>query len=225
MSIFPLVPGVIPFAMISGMSALEAGLDPVMAQLSSMIIFAGASQVAAMQLISSHASALVIILTIWIINLRFMMYSAALANRMPPSRAPSSLLAYILTDQSFAISISRFELNQIRPEGRVMFYLGSSVTIWLVWQLATGLGIMFGAVIPSSWSLDFGVSLCFIAILIPAIKDFPALLAAVTGGCCALLFADLPYNLGLIISSVIGITLGYLASQRLVDRQEASYDH
>ena len=212
---FPLIPGVIPFAMISGMAAIDAGLDPLTAQLYSILVFAGASQIAAAQLIAAGASAWVIIFTIWIINLRFMMYSAALSTKIPPSPIPKVLQAYILTDQAFAVCMGRFDLNMVDKAERAWFYLSSSVIMWCVWQAATAVGIVFGAVIPASWSLDFGVSLCFIAILIPALRDRPTLAAALAGGGFALLFYALPYNLGLVLASVTGIAVGYFCEQSL----------
>ena len=219
---FPMIPGVIPFAMISGMAAIEAGLDPLAAQLYSVFIFAGASQIASAQLIASGASVWVIIFTIWIINLRFNMYSAAISRQLPSSSVPKPLLAYILTDQAFAVCMNQFELDQVSKSDRTRFYLGTSAVMWVVWQIATGLGIVFGAVVPESWSLDFGVALCFIAILIPALRDFPAIAAALVGCACSLLLYPLPYNLGLMISSIIAIAAGYFLEEALNKKTDIS---
>ena len=89
--------------------------------------------------------------------------------------------------------------------------------MWLTWQLSTGIGIAFGAIIPSNWSLDFGVSLCFIAILIP-LKKSPSIIAATIGGSSALLLNFLPYNPGLIIGATTGILAGYFSHTRLAGR-------
>ncbi|WP_281648418.1 AzlC family ABC transporter permease [Parendozoicomonas sp. Alg238-R29] len=215
LAMLPVTPGIIPFAMISGMAALDAGMSPLTAQLYSVFVFAGASQIAAAQLITSHAEPLVIILTIWIINLRFVMYSASMSSKLPPSSIPKALQAYVMTDQSFAICAGMFDQNQVPYENRAMFYLGSSVIMWLIWQMATGVGIAFGSIIPTSWSLDFGVWLCFIAIMIPGLKDFPAIIAALVGGSLALALHGLPFNLGLVIASVVGIACGYLTEKKL----------
>lgn len=216
----PIIPGLIPFAMIAGMAALDAGMHPLTAQLYSMIVFAGASQIAAAQLIAHHAEPLVIILTIWIINLRFVMYSASLSTKLPSSKIPKPLQAYVMTDQSFVICAGMFDQNQVRIEDRATFYFGSSVALWLAWQLATGLGIVFGSVIPASWSLDFGVWLCFIAIMIPGLRDFPAVIAALVGGSLGLALHGLPFNLGLVAGSVAGITTGYFCEKRLAQKSE-----
>ncbi len=208
-AMLPVIPGMIPFGMITGIAAINAGFPPLTAQLYSMIVFAGASQIAAAQLISDQAQPLIIILTIWIINLRFMMYSASINTLLPPRTSLRLLEGYFLTDQSYAISISMFNNGQVEMKDRAMFYLGSAIVPWIVWQLATGLGIVFGSVIPESWSLEFGVSLCFIAIMIPALRDFPAVIAAVVGGTLAMVFYRLPFNLGLIVASAAGIAAGY----------------
>ena len=210
----PLIPGLVPFGMIAGMAAIDAGMPALTAQLYSMAIFAGASQIAAAQLIANHAEPLVIVLTIWVINLRFIMYSASMSNKLPKSHIPRALEAYVMTDQSFSVCAGFFDQNKVTYENRPAFYLGSSLVMWISWQIATGAGIVFGAVIPDSWSLDFGMSLCFIAIIIPALKDFPAFIAAVVGGSLALALRSMPFNLGLIISAITGIAAGYLVERR-----------
>src|SRR5512142_2393245 len=75
----PLLIGVFPFGMIYGALALSAGLSPVAAQMMSSIVFAGSSQFAMAQLVHESAPAAVIVLTIGVINLRHMLYSASMA--------------------------------------------------------------------------------------------------------------------------------------------------
>ena len=101
----PIVIGVLPFAMIAGIASIEAGLSPLEGQGMSLIVFAGASQLAGLQLMGTGAAPVVTILTVWIINLRFMLYSASLGPHFKDlSTAWKALLAHIMTDQAYAVT-------------------------------------------------------------------------------------------------------------------------
>jgi predicted branched-subunit amino acid permease len=99
------------------------------------------------------------------------------------------------------------------------------VTLWVTWQISTLIGVVLGAQVPDSWALDFTLALTFIALLIPVLKDRPAILAALAAGAVALLAHDLPYNLGLIAAVLVGIGVGVGAertSSALVPEDAAS---
>ena len=74
-------------------------------------------------------------------------------------------------------------------------------------------GVLLGATIPASWSLDFAIPLVFLALLVPAIRDRPSAIAAAVGGLVALGANDVAYNLGLIIGAVSGIAAGVVAER------------
>jgi predicted branched-subunit amino acid permease len=212
-AISPLILGVIPFALIAGIAAMGAGLSRVEALGMSYIVFAGAAQLAVVELIGQQAPATVIILTALVINLRFFMYSASLAphlHGLPLTWRGG--LAYLLTDQAFAVAIAAF--HQGRTAFKHWYYLGAALTMWGVWQAGTAAGVFLGAQIPESWSLDFAIPLTFLALLVPSLKDRPAIIAAVSAGFFALIAHGLPYNLGLFLAALGGITAGYLADRR-----------
>ncbi|APZ42331.1 AzlC family ABC transporter permease [Acidihalobacter ferrooxydans] len=213
LAVAPIVTGVIPFGMICGVTAIKAGLSPTEAMGMSFFIFAGASQLAAIQLLAQGALPVVIVFTALVINLRFAMYSASLAphfQHLPKRwRWP---LAYLLTDQAYVMSINRYLGDQADAQThKHWFYLGVASTLWLVWQPATAAGILLGAAIPASWSLDFAIPLTFMALLVPGLRDSPTLLAALVGGALAVAAADLPFNLGLMLAAVGGVAAGLIA--------------
>lgn len=209
----PLLLGALPFALIAGIAAVRVGLSKFAALAMSHIVFAGAAQLAIIDLIGRDASALVIIFTALVINLRFSVYSASLAPHFQGLpiwwRAG---LAYLITDQSFAISISAF--NQGRKEFKLWYYLGAALAMWCVWHLGTALGVFLGTQIPQSWALDFAIPLTFLALLFSSLKDRPSIVAAVVAGVLALVCRPLPYNLGLFLATVGGIVAGYLFDRR-----------
>ena len=207
----PMILGVAPFGMITGVTAAGAGLTPSEAVGMSAIVFAGASQLAGLALLAQGASFWVIVVTTLMINLRMAMYSASIAPWLRDLRPTTRLgIAYLMTDQAYAFSVLRY-----RREGagfsRRDYYLGVAVSLWLVWMVATTAGVLLGAQIPPSWQLDFAVPLTFLALLAPAVSDRPSLAAALVGGTAALLLQGLPFNLGLIVAACLGITVGTAA--------------
>ena len=211
----PVLLGVVPFAMIFGVTAVSLDLPAVQAMGMSLIVFAGAAQLVALQLLSSGAPALVILASTFFINLRFMMYSASLAPHLQEaSSTRKSGLAYLLTDQAYAVSMAYFT-EQPHAAHKPFYFMGAGFIMAVTWQISTAVGIFLGAQVPASWSLDFAVPLTFLALVFPSLKDRPSALAAVGAGLTAVLGSNLPYNLGLIIAALTGILIGYLAESWL----------
>lgn len=210
----PLMVGVSPFGVIYGVLALSAGLAPLPAALMSSIVFAGSAQFIAAQLLGAGAPALVVALTIALVNLRHLLYSASVAPylRDLPGRWKIAL-SYLLTDEVYATVIRRFEAHGSEPTSH-MYFLGAGVGLWSVWQAGTVAGIALGAALPASWPLDFALPVTFIAMLVPALRDRPALAAALTAGALALLTLGWPYKLGLLLAGLGGVLAGTLLEAR-----------
>jgi len=204
----PLLIGVFPFGMIYGALALNAGLSTAASQLMSSIVFAGSAQFVTAQLVHDAAPGFVIILTIAVVNLRHMLYSASLAPYLKNlSLKWKVLLSYLLTDEAYAPSILKYEADGVSPFSH-WFLLGAGFSLWLNWQVSTAFGIFLGAAIPKEWPLDFALPLTFIAMVVPALKNRPMIAAAVSAGLVALLAYALPFKLGLILAALTGITVG-----------------
>ena len=204
----PLLIGGFPEGMIYGALALNAGLSKSAAQMMSSIVFAGSSQFITAQLVHQSAPGFVIVLTIAVVNLRHMLYSASLAPYV--SRLPmrwKTLLSYLLTDEAYAPTILHYEKEGITPYAH-WFLLGAGFSLWFTWQVSTAFGIFLGAAIPESWSLDFALPLTFIAMVVPVLKNQPAIAAALSAGIVALVTFSLPYKLGLILAALVGMIIG-----------------
>lgn len=200
--------------MIYGALALKSGLSTLASQLMSSIVFAGSSQFVAAQLVHDAAPGLVIILTIAVVNLRHMLYSASLAPYLKNlSLKWKVLLSYLLTDEAYAPSILKYEKEGITPMSH-WFLLGAGFSLWFIWQVSTALGIFLGTAIPESWSLDFALPLTFIAMVVPALKNRPMIAAALSAGLIALLAYNLPFKLGLILAALTGIAVGTILESR-----------
>lgn len=213
--VLPLLLGVAPFALVAGIAAVEAGLTPVQAVGMSVVVFAGASQLAALELIGANAPLAVVVATAIVINLRMLMYSASIAPHFAHlGRRVRATLAYLLTDQAYALSIAEYTDTDRDERDRRRYYLGVAGSLWAVWVVGTVAGIALGAGVPESWGLSFAVPLVFLALLVPAMKDRPTIVAGVVGGAVAVVAAGAPLNLGLLAGAVGGIVAGLLAERR-----------
>jgi len=215
-AIMPLLPGIVPFGMIAGVAAAEAGFGSAAGIGQSIVVFAGAAQLATVQLLSDGAVPLVIILTGLTINLRFAMYSASLAPHLVGLAWWQRILTcYFMTDQVYVLSVIRFATHPELPvDRRMRYYLGAGVTIWLVWQGSTIAGYLLGSRVPPEWSLDFFLPLSFLALLVPGLRDRPTVVAALVAGTLAFAGRGLPFNLGLFVGAILGIAAGYIVEAR-----------
>lgn len=216
-AVLPILIGVIPFGLIFGILGLEAGFTANQTFFMSSIIFAGASQVAFVKLVSSGTVAFITIISVGIINLRHFLYSASIAKYLAHLTTPwKIILAYLLTDEAYAVSIKRLQ----EEEENTAFYhyhlLGSGITLWLTWQTSTFLGIVLGQIIPEELNLGFAIPLVFLSIIAPEIIKYKShAICALGAGILAILLNNLPLNLWIIFSSIFGLIIGVLFDKTL----------
>jgi 4-azaleucine resistance transporter AzlC len=210
----PILLGVVPFGLIFGALAIESKISIPAAQAMSSIIFAGASQIIAAQMIGAGASILVVILVVFVVNLRHALYSASVAphvQHLDPGW--KILLAYLLTDEAYAVTISHYN-KAGDPSKKHWYFLGAGLTLWSSWQVSTALGIFIGAQLPQSWPLGFVLPLTFIALVVPALKDKAGIAAAVVAALVGLLTLGFPLKIGLLFAAFTGILTGLLLERR-----------
>jgi 4-azaleucine resistance transporter AzlC len=209
---FPLLVGGWPFGIIFGALAVTSGFSPLGAAAMSAFVFAGSSQFVAVGLAAAAAPPLIIILTTFIVNLRHMLYSATLAPHLSEIRRGWLLpLGFLLTDESFVFAAKRFTEEE-HAKDKHWYLLGSEVAMYADWQLVTWIGIIAGQAIrnPSSWGLDFAMVVTFLGMLVPLVKDRPALASVLVAAGTALLAHGLPNQLGLLLAALLGILAGVL---------------
>ena len=194
----PLLLAVAPFGFVVGVAAVGAGVSTTLAIASSGLIFAGAAQIAAMTLLGAGAAWPTIIGTTLVINARHIMYSATLVQPLGHlSRAWRWCLSYLMVDHP-----------------QLQWYSAAiGVTLWVVWMSATAAGAVIGASVPASWGLTFAAPLIFIGLTFPALVDRATYAAAAASGFTAIAAATLPFNLGLLIAAVVGITVGVVVDR------------
>jgi len=212
----PILLGVIPFGLIYGVLAInEAHLPPEVAIAMSSIVFAGSSQMIGQQLMGVGTPGIVIVMTTFVVNLRHALYSASTAPYIKHLRPLWKwLLAYLLTDEAYAVSISHYSENDSALTHKHWYFLGAGLALWSTWQLSTIVGVLAGAQVPESWALDFTLALTFIALVVPRLKDRPSIAAAVSAGIVAVIAFNWPYKLGLMLAALVGIVVGMALENR-----------
>ena len=209
----PLQLGVFPFGIIYGVMAIESGLTFLQALLMSSIIFGGASQIAFVQLLSNSTPYGVIVTTVGAINSRHLLYSISMVEYLNKlSLSWRVTLAYLLTDEAYAVSIRKFINNS---DNSILHYhlLGSGITLFLSWQISTLFGVWLGNDLPEFLDLQFIIPLTFIAIIIPMIKSKSTLITVISSGISALIFKNLDINFWIILSGLTGILAGMTLSR------------
>lgn len=198
----------IPFGLVTGVAAISAGMTPLQGIALSVLSFSGIAQLVVCQLIAVQSPIAITVAAALVVSLRLLMYSAALAPHVAHlDRRWRMVIAYLMTDQSFATTVRRFTEPGDRRH-RHWHFMGSGLTLYVTWQAAVIVGVFTGAGVPASWSLDFVVVLTFIALLVPVVRTRADLAAAIVAGAIALALAGLPYRLSLIAGSIAGIAVG-----------------
>ncbi|MEM6467559.1 MAG: AzlC family ABC transporter permease [Pseudomonadota bacterium] len=205
-----------PFAVLFGVVATEAGLNLLETMTFSFLVIAGAAQLTGLQLMVDQAPVLVVLASALAVNLRMAMYSASLTPHL--GGAPlwtRALAAYFIVDQSYGLSVLKFEQNpDWALKDKLAYFWGTVAPVCPLWYVFTLVGALIGTSIPESFALDFALPICFLAIIAPMLRTRAHLMAAVTSIVVALTFAWLPYNLGLLLAGMSGMMVGAEVERR-----------
>ena len=206
----PFILIVVPYSMLFGVVARDAGLDVLQTMSMSVLVIAGASQFTAVALLQEEAPVFIALFAALAVNLRMALYSAALVPYIGHARLGTrALMAYLMVDQAFAVAVRTYEDKPgMSPAARVAYYFGCMILICPIWYGCTLLGALVGQAIPAAFSLDFAVPVCFIAMTAPLLRSAAHVLAALVAALAALAFAWVPWSLGLIIAAALGIVTG-----------------
>ena len=205
-----------PFAVLLGVEATEDGLNLLQTMTFSFLVIAGAAQLTGLQLMVDQAPVLVVLASALAVNLRMAMYSASLTPYL--GGAPlwtRALAAYFIVDQSYGLSVLKFEQNPGWTLGqRLAYFWGTVAPVCPFWYVFTMVGALIGTSIPESFALDFALPICFLAIITPMLRTRAHLAAALVSIVLALIFAGLPYNMGLLVAGIAGMMTGAEVERR-----------
>lgn len=201
---------IVPFGMLFGVVATEAGLNLLEVMSFSILVIAGAAQFTAIQLMVEDAPTVIVLATSLAVNMRMAMYSAALAPHLGgASLGVRAVMAYFLVDQTFAAASADFDR---RPDQtlaqKTAFFFGAVAPVCPLWYAATFAGAVLGTAIPPEFALDFAVPITFLAIIAPMLRTPAHIASAGMSIFLALLFAGLPYGTGLLVAALGAMLTG-----------------
>lgn len=215
----PIAFGYVPMGIGYAAIAIKAGMTPIQTVSMSVLVYAGAGQIIAASMLLSGATVMAIILTNFVVNLRYFVMSTCVLNQVEKSSLPLNILAaHVTVDESFAM----FSLSE---DSNIWIYLGIAIFAWLSWILGAGIGVVVLDLLPVIVTNSFNISLyaLFVAILVPAIKESKqiALLVLIT----AILNVVLGQFLGnwsLIVSTLLGAAIGmYIVDDEYILGEDA----
>lgn len=213
-SILPIISGIIPFGAVMGSAFSEAHLSFWQAMLMNTAVYAGAAQLATVDLMKLNAALFVVIATGLIINLRFLLYSAAMAPYLKDSSAfQKFIVAFTLTDQSYAAMTANHDKISSNKDA-VEFYLGTAACMLLTWHLSVIAGFVFGNFAPASLSLDYAIPLSFVALLIPSLKTKSHIFVALFSSVVSVFLFNFPLKTGMMVTALLAIGLAWFIIQR-----------
>lgn len=200
----------IPFATVFGVVASDAGLQLGQTIGFSLLVIAGASQFAALQLMLEDAAILLVLAAALAVNLRMAMYSAALVPHLGKATLwQRAAVSYLNFDQSYVMAVLEYERNPGQSvEDKVKYFLGVASLIAPSWVIATAVGAMVGTQIPEAYALDFVVPIMFLAMVAPMLKTLAHLGAALVSAVLGLALAGLPSGMGLLLAAACGMVVG-----------------
>ncbi len=212
----PWLIGVAPFGLVIGISAAQSGISVGAGWLTGATIYAGSAQVAAIQMLGAGAAPVAVIMTVLVINLRLVIYSAAVAPYWRGMPLWWRLLGgYLLIDPSFAVGMPRYQSEPDRRRAHT-FYLGGAVVLWMTWIAAITLGATVGAQVPGWLHLELIVPLFLIGELVPKLRQPGTRRAVLVAAVVAVVGLAVPMHLGIVIAIVAGIAAGASAKPAAV---------
>ncbi|WP_299151956.1 AzlC family ABC transporter permease [uncultured Tateyamaria sp.] len=199
-----------PFAALFGVLATEAGLSVFEVMSFSLVVIAGAAQFTALQLMQDEAPTIIVLMSALAVNLRVAMYSAALTPYLGGAPLWQRIFAaYLLVDQSYALSHAKFEATpELSVPQRMAYYFGTCTLVMIVWFAGSYAGAALGTALPPDVPLDFALPIAFLSMVAPMLRTMPHVIAAFVAVVVSLLAVNVPYSMGLIVAGMAGMIAG-----------------
>jgi 4-azaleucine resistance transporter AzlC len=219
-AVVPLWIGMVPFGLAYAVTARSANLSITEVQLMSLIVFSGSAQFSAAGLFLIGTSGLAVVVTTFVINVRHLLYSLTLGQKMKLSWLQRVVGAYFLTDEAFGVTVAS-------TQSTFAYLLGAELGVFVAWNLSTLAGILLSSTVPdpTALGLDFIFPVAFLALLIPMLKKRLDVLIALASGVAAFILANvLNVNGGLtiLLVGIFGSLLGAFLTRGVKGIEDSS---
>jgi 4-azaleucine resistance transporter AzlC len=209
---WPICLGYFPIGLALGVLARKHGLAALDIGLMSLLVFAGSAQFIGVAMLGTKAAPLSIVLTTFVVNVRHLLMSSALAGHLHGAGKPFlAIFAYGVTDESFAVNMARFRSSWDRWRALVVNQLSNAV-----WIFATILGALVGNLVPDgALGIDFALPAMFIALLVLQLHSRIHVLTALAAVAVSVAWQLLlPGGTHAVAAAVIAASAGYLLLRR-----------
>jgi 4-azaleucine resistance transporter AzlC len=216
---WPICIGYVPIGLAFGVLGQKAGFSPSEIGLMSLLVFAGSSQFIAVSMLNAGSPVLPIVFTTFLVNLRHLLMSSSLAVHLRPlGKAWASLFAYGVTDESFAVNLTKFRLGRWHWRQALLLNHIANAT----WVGSSFVGGVTGQFIPAgAFGIDYALVAMFLCLLVFQLRGGIYAVTAVLAGIFAVVFAlVLPGNLHIIVASVAAATIGFRVRRRVRQGEE-----
>lgn len=215
------LPGIFAWGMVTGMAMMKSGLTIWQALGMTLVVFGGSAQLASLPLIAADASIWVVFLTALVVNLRFVIFAAAIGPHFAHLPWYQRIwYGYFNADITIGLFPRRFPAETLdKPTGKVGFFTGIGYPNWWAWQSGSVAGILLASQIPQSWGIGFAGTLALLCITIPLIVNAAALAGVIVASVVAIVAAGLPYRLGLLLAVIVGM-IAAMVVDTIIDRNE-----
>lgn len=218
MAAWPICFGYIPIGLALGVLGNQAGIPTWAVTMMSILVFAGSAQFICVAMLTAGASPWAIIFTTFVVNLRHFLMSSAVAIHLSGLRRIFlSFFAYGITDESFAVNMTRFrEGNWNHKRAITVNHLAN-----LAWIISTTCGALIGQFIPiGSFGTDYALTAMFLALLIFQLHNAAYILTGVTSLALSVTwYIFIPGESYIIVASISAATIGYFF-KRYRDKQQ-----
>jgi predicted branched-subunit amino acid permease len=202
------------WAVVTGVAMAQSGLALSESVGLSLLAYAGSAQLATLPLLVAGAPLAVTVLTALMVNLRFVIYSAALAPAFRALPLPRRLaIGYLIGDISFVVYM-RNESRWRDAPARTGYFLGVGLAMFAVWHAGSLLGLLAAAAIPREWGLDFAGLLALLALWVPSLASRPTMAGSVVAAALSVALDRLPFRSGLVLAILAGIAVAVAADRR-----------
>jgi predicted branched-subunit amino acid permease len=217
----PTMPGIFAWGMVTGMAMMKSGLTLWQALGMTLAVFAGSAQLAALPLIAADIPVWVVFVTALVVNLRFVIFAAAIAPHFAHLPWYKRLwVGYFNADITMGLFPQRFPASTAhQPQGKLGFFNGIGYPNWCAWQVGSIAGILLASQIPQSWGIGFAGTLALLAIMVPLIVNAAALVGVLMASAVAVLAIGLPYRLGLLVAVLVGMAAA-MAVDTILDKNK-----
>ncbi|KGE00778.1 MULTISPECIES: AzlC family ABC transporter permease [Rhizobium/Agrobacterium group] len=200
-----------PFAVLFGAVAADNGLSVMEAGLMSATVYAGASQLVGIELFGQHVAPWLVVLSVFAVNFRHILYSAALARFVSHFNPVQKFFTFfLLTDPQFAESVRRGEsgIGISFP-----WYLGFGAAIYFPWLFFSMVGAFFGRMMgdPRTLAIDVLLPIYFLGLVIGFRRRpgfYPVVVASALGSMLGYHFVGSPWHVS--IGAAVGVVVAAL---------------